>query len=61
MLKDIDTDFIHINFFNEWTYVHPTLIRIYPFKFKNIPSGSFIKCLIKDEKGNDGIDLVSSK
>ena len=61
MLKDIDTDFIHINFFNEWTYVHPTLIRIYPFKFKNIPSGSFIKCLIKDEKGNDGIALVPSK
>jgi hypothetical protein len=61
MLKDIDTDFIHINFFNQSTYVHPTLIRIYPFKFKNIPSGSFIKCLIKDEKGNDGIALLSSK
>ena len=57
----LNSDFILINFLDEWSSVDPSRIQIDNFKFPNIADDNFAVCLIEDKNGNKGVALLSGK
>ena len=57
----LNSDFILINFLDEWISVDPRAIQIDNFNFPNIEDDNFAVCLIEDENGIKGLALLSGK
>ena len=57
----LNSDFILINFLDEWISVDPRAIQIDNFNFPNIEDDNFAVCLIEDKNGNKGLALLSGK
>lgn len=57
----LNSDFILINFLDEWISVEPSTIQIDNFNFPNIEDDNFAVCLIEDINGNKGVALLSGK
>ena len=57
----LNSDFILINFLDEWISVDPRTIQIDNFKFPNIEDDNFAVCLIEDENDNKGVALLPGK
>ena len=57
----LNTNFILINFLDEWISVDPRTIQIDNFKFPNIEDTHFATFLIEDKNGNKGIALLPGK
>ena len=57
----LNSEFILINFLDEWISVDPSRIQIDNFNFPNIEDDNFAVCLIEDKNDNKGVALLSGK